>query len=94
MKVVSKSYLDTAFNLKSLNAAKLLTWMMFHMNSNRSVSIATGTRDEIKEELGINPNYLTNLLKILKDNGCITGEKGRFYISEDLANSILLVTNK
>ena len=95
MKVVSKAYLEAAFNLKSLSAAKLLTWMMFHMNiTNRSVFIATATRDEIEQELGINSNYLTNLLKVLKDAGCITGEKGKFYISKELADSMLLVIDK
>lgn len=95
MKVVNKNYLDAAFNLKSLSAAKLLTWMMFRMNTaNREIPIAAKTRDEIKEELGINPNYLTNLLKTLKDSGYITGEKGLFYISKDLADSILSVVDK
>jgi len=45
------------------------------------VSISTGKRKEICEELGISTSNFSKYTKRLKDKGLITGDKGEFEVS-------------
>nr|DAM35141.1 MAG TPA: replication protein [Bacteriophage sp.] len=77
--------LSPLFELKSISARTLLTWLCCHAEYNTGIiRLTTSDRNTIVEELGMSNNTITNNLATLKKLKIISGEKGNFQINPQI----------
>lgn len=79
------SLLQPVYQLEHVADMKLITKFceLAEFNTGK-VSISTGKRREICEELSLNSSNFSKYIKRLKDKGLISGDKGEYTINPDI----------
>lgn len=78
-------FLSVFYELTHISDVKLIVKFceLAEFNTGK-VSISTGKRKEICDELGINTSNFSKYTKRLKDKGLISGDKGEYKINPDI----------
>lgn len=83
--MIFTDYSDRLYRITSGVAHNVLIWMCSHAEFNTgNVLLPSATRSSLCAELQISDSQLTHALKVLKNNECITGERGVFKINPEI----------
>ena len=85
MKVVTLECMEKLLKLKSIVAANVFLFLLEKKNpENYASHMPAGYRQELMEKYHLSSPQVTHAIKVLKENGFITGEKGGYELTPEV----------